>query len=679
MQWSVQQINSMHDDYLDALNCNWSHFTQHLEARLPEIRLDPRSSIQGQRADWLNYNDLSQDNPDRVVRLTNSAPRPRIMGGTYGRMPLDVQYFNHVSDSEILERNQMMDTGLFIDTQYRNNDVDAQGSVLIFRRQYHDDVWGNPTPVMSTLPQELTAAYIARTGRADAHHRQWVRDRQDRLSLFNQRIRANLKYSHTDRWGHSASYIVLLRKYLHDVAKAIQQQEYSEVIDHLNVIRGLSQRLAERVYCHVDSDEVIQCSHCGDYGLRDTSGTDGSDNVICESCVDNEFTYSSCMGEYIPNGCAFHVYHSTSAWNNGSLDDCCTREFGNFNFYEWEGCYFTDEIDRDDLRAEHGEGYRDEDDEDDEYRDTSDGLRAWHCAPRNFTERNTSKKWPTLGVELEIYAPDRGYLVETLRDEYSTDTLILERDGSLDNECGVELISQPFGREEWDALVPNMLAILKKHRAVGYNEPAGAGYGIHVTVHRRYFSPLAEARMSMFLASTDNVNFVRAVAQRDQIYHPEGNTGIGQMTPDRTKVGTISYGNSDCYHRHGGITTRGTSRRQIKIQGKGKYCPINWKGDLAEFRLFQSTVNPSTFMKNLEFVWALQAWTKPEAATGNTFHYSDFVRWLNMPANRNDYPQLAAFLSKKVFYGTNYKPILSTWHNLMVKPVEEEAIEPMSA
>lgn len=671
MREAVREVEVSRDDYLDALNFNYSQFTQRIETRQPELRINPRSTIQGQRADWFIHDDWSSD---RVVRLSNST-RAWMMPSPERRY--------HVLDSETLERNQMMDTGLFIDTQYRNNDVGAQGGFLIFRRQYRDDVWGIPTPVMGMLPQELAAEHTVRATRAYDHHEQWMRDRRAKLDYFRQRMHDNLKYSNSDRWGHNASNIVRLRAYLRDVAKAIQQQDWSEVVDHLNAIRGWSQSLAEKVHYHVDGYEVIHCSHCGDFGLRDVSGTDVSDNVICEICVDNEFTYSSCMGAYILHGREFPVYHSTSAWDHGDPDDHCTRQFGNRDLYEWDGCYFTDEDDRDDLRAEHDEDYRDEDsDEDDEYRDTSDGLQAWHCAPRNFVERNASKKWPTLGVELEVYAPDRGHLVETLRDEYSTDTLILERDGSLDNECGVELISQPFGREEWDALVPNMLAILKKHCAVGYNEPAGAGYGIHVTVHRRYFSPLAEARMSMFLASTDNVNFVRAVAQRDQIYHPEGNTGIGQMPPERAKVGAISYENQRRYHRHyepGTPDKNGNARVQRKIAGKGKYCPINWKGDLAEFRLFQSTVNPSTFMKNLEFVWALHAWTKPEAATGNTFHYSDFVRWLNKPANRKDYPQLVAFLSKKVFYGTNYKPILSTWQNLMTKPVEEEAIEPMSA
>lgn len=561
-----------------------------------------------------------------------------------------------------------MDTNLFIDTQYSDAERHAASDSLIFRRAYYKD-----TPIMSTVPEELRIEHNHRCYRAEQYHRDWLADRAYKIQEFKIRMSNNLKNSYADRWnGCAMQNIPKLRHLLHDAAKAIQQKEWDGVKDHLN---SLPDTLAQRVFVNIDNFEVFYCFNCTSYQLKDDSEFDNNDNLICESCISDDYLYSECMGTYIHCEHACRVYHSVRDYNNDNIGDYCTTRYGRNNFNDYGNIFFSDYDD-------YCEVANCDNEDEDENEDRLDGLDAWHNAPRNFVESNESKKWPTLGVELEVYAPERGELVEALRYEYDTDTMILERDGSLNDNCGIELISQPFGREEWDTLAPNMLAILKKHRAVGYNDPAGSGYGIHVTIHRRYMSPLAEARMSMFLASSDNTNFVRAVAQREQIYHPEGNTGIGQMTSDRKKVSCISYENSCKYHRNfapESYNTKGKLRIQRKITGKGKYCPINWKGDLAEFRLFQSTVNPSSFMKNLEFVWALQAWTKPEAATGNTFHYSDFVRWLNKPANRNDYPQLTAFLSKKVFYGTNYQPILSTWHNLMVKPVEEEAIEPILA
>jgi hypothetical protein len=174
----------------------------------------------------------------------------------------------------------------------------------------------------------------------------------------------------------------------------------------------------------------------------------------------------------------------------------------------------------------------------------------------------------------------------------------------------------------------------------------------------------------MRLSAKENANFVRAIAQRNQIYNSRHGVGMGET--DNIKVRNISTEF---------ITRRDTNGVAVgrKIYGRGKYCPVNWKASLAEFRIFQSTTNEMTFVKNLEFVWALQAWTKPEAATGSSFNHLDFINWLNEPAQRKEFPNLVAFLSKKVFYGTNCPPIISSWHSLMRKPDEGEAVESMAA
>ena len=83
-------------------------------------------------------------------------------------------------------------------------------------------------------------------------------------------------------------------------------------------------------------------------------------------------------------------------------------------------------------------------------------------------------------------------------------------------------------------------------------------------------------------------------------------------------------------------------------------------------------------MKNLEFIWALVEWTKPAAATGTTWMYQDFVKWLNTPANRKEYPYLIKYLSKKSFpLGGDNDPedVVSEWVDLMAKPDTEAHLE----
>ena len=127
------------------------------------------------------------------------------------------------------------------------------------------------------------------------------------------------------------------------------------------------------------------------------------------------------------------------------------------------------------------------------------------------------------------------------------------------------------------------------------------------------------------------------------------------------------------------FTKFGDYKYQKKLYGAGKYCPINWKGDIAEFRLFCSTLNTTSFMKNLEFVWALVAWTKPEAATGSTWMHTDFLNWLNTPANRKEYPNLITYLSKTKYPMFGGGSVESTWTTLMVKPLNEAHLEGAAA
>lgn len=283
---------------------------------------------------------------------------------------------------------------------------------------------------------------------------------------------------------------------------------------------------------------------------------------------------------------------------------------------------------------------------------------------------------PALGVEIEVYAPDRLQFLKNFRDTFSIDQFLTERDGSLHAAHGVEIISHPNGHDEWLELAPRFFDLLHDNYVVGFNEPAGTNYGIHITIDRKYFSPLAEARIAMLLSSDENLNFVRAIAQRDQIYGAHNGIGLGAFTkPTLQNIGSHLQ---EMYSRKD-VRKTGNLPFEKKIAGRGKYSPVNWKGDLAEFRIFQSSTNVKSFMKNLEFVWALQKWTMPETASGSSYSHVAFVKWLNSPQQRYDFPNLVEFVSKKVFYGTNYTPITSTWQSYLFKANEEEAIEPMAA
>lgn len=511
---------------------------------------------------------------------------------------------------------------------------------------------------------QLRREHIDRCGRADCFiHARNVR-RADLQRQFKEKIRYQMASGNARPWRFqhllpiSAWRFIKLFKEAGELHPARREYAMDDLIEIFNSISNISYRQGRELYNkHFTDAEISFCSDCGSWYPEDDFHQVIGGDPVCSGCVES-YNYSECMGEYLASSISYSVYDSYSAFTSSREDDYCTSRYGDENFFLYDGSYFSNE-------EAYYEACDDEDsDRDDDDRNESGFLRGYHNAHRDFTEINASEAYPALGLELEVYAEDRCEAVEYIANELHP-RFIFERDGSLDDYCGFEMVSKPFGREEWIDLVPKLTKLLHDQDVVGFNEPAGSGYGIHVTIHRRHFSPLAEARIAMFLATDENEKFVKAVAQRDTIYGVNNGYNMGSLAK-KLKVNHVSNSIEMNYNLN-----------KKKISGKGKYCPINWKESLAEFRIFQSTTNPSSIMKNFEFVWALHAWTKE--ITGSTFNHRDFVAWLNTHARRKEFPFLYAFLSKNVFYGTNYPAITSTWQDLFTKPSEQEAVEPVFA
>ena len=551
-------------------------------------------------------------------------------------------------------------TSMFIDMQCIE---DSTLSAVGFRRQYLRDDLGNQCPSWSDVPNAEYQAWYELSTRAADFVFEYAETRERLIRNTRYRLKQQTWCTATTRWNGVGRGFAALKQSLKDFAKAVQDEYADVVLEELNEVARHSAPLASKIYNeHCSSFDFFQCEDCNEYFYYEEQRTTSDDRSICEGCRDGSYLYSECMDTYIPEDDAISVYDSTRSYHNGSADDYCTQRYGRNNFDEYDDAFFSDSDAYYEVRGE------DEDDEDsDEDRPSNEGLCGYHSGYRDFTEINRTGKYPSLGAEIEVYCNERADVVSALKD---IGGLVLERDGSLDDYNGFEIITKPYGREEWGHMVESIFNTLQEHEAVGYNEPAGSNYGIHLTVHRRFLSPLSEARIAMFLVDEVNQNFVRAIAQRAQIYSAQYGVGMGAVVNPNLR--SVSDGLTKSYSGPNyDIAKSG------KIYGKGKYCPVNFKENLAEFRIFQSTTNPVSFVKNLEFVWALIKWTN--ASTGCSHDHRDFLLWLNTPQQRSEFPVLSTFLSKRVFYGTNFTPIISSWQALMRKPLQTEAVEPMAA
>jgi hypothetical protein len=188
-------------------------------------------------------------------------------------------------------------------------------------------------------------------------------------------------------------------------------------------------------------------------------------------------------------------------------------------------------------------------------------------------------------------------------------------------------MSLEYHKKYWN----NMLPVLRKY-AVGWNIGKLNGgtyeysYGIHLTTHFKNWRQLALARFGKFFDHIPNKIFVQIIAQRD------GNYSGLQFGSGINKV-------KDIFNLSDG-----------KLAGtKNRYACINFKNKkLIELRIFASTLNDESFMKNLEFMDAMWRWCHE---TPYALHYIDFLEWLGSnPEHFKKYSSLISYLKRPRFY-----------------------------
>lgn len=444
------------------------------------------------------------------------------------------------------------------------------------------------------------------------------------------------------------------------ITEAINNKDAAAAVGILRSLNGdgynfLYNPVANRLKAHLFdfawfADAVTFCNDCNELILEDGDEdhivVQGS--FVCSPCAENYV--SDYRGHWIHQDHAVPIYDDLHDYERGNAQGYIQRredlqdndDDGNYEGYElfstprrmWAGPDLVAYLREQEEEARGGP------------------LASYHGTPRKFTpyDATPSLHRPPLGVELEVYNEDRGFIVCKLHEQFNKrpspawTQLILERDGSLDDDYGFEIVTQPLGLAEWNDLGPRLLNTLRDDGTLAYQ--TGGTYGIHVNIARRSLSPLQEARMMLFLCAEENRRFVQCVAQRGDIYHAE--LGIGSLFNTKpTKANNYDYGTP--------ISRIGSLRRapdeKPKIMGRGKYCPINWKRDVGEFRIFQSTLNEESFFKNLEFVWALAEWTHPMSATGSSWYFVEFLKWLGQrPKARKDYKNLLAYLRRPKHY-----------------------------
>jgi hypothetical protein len=231
-----------------------------------------------------------------------------------------------------------------------------------------------------------------------------------------------------------------------------------------------------------------------------------------------------------------------------------------------------------------------------------------------------------MGWELEI-APDTSFIspeaiTHMLKDHIGYSKIYAMTDGSISQAAdteGVELACHPFtwdyykqeGYKDWD----KMCLFLKKYEWTG----SYRGLGIHIHTTKAAWGTHQIYKLLKFVYN--NQEFMHHVAERGQTTYCK----YDRLNPEEQKV---------------------IAKEKMNEGGDSHYNAINLNNGESgqasktiEFRIFQSTLEPFNFHKNIEFVHACYEFTRDSA----TMTVPAFREWLGK--HRRAYPCLVNYLN----------------------------------
>lgn len=342
-------------------------------------------------------------------------------------------------------------------------------------------------------------------------------------------------------------------------------------------------------------------------------------------------------GEYLPQGyvkecekcnCAFHTDEEFTSVNHNSYSnyEWCQECVNEYAFLDNDNdCYynrnnFTEiEINGQTLCREEHEVYYDDDA--DEWRWEEDRPRDiddYHDNYRPWNDNGVGKEL-MFGCELEIESDNRCETAIFAKEN----GMFAERDGSLDEETGVEIIAPPMKLKEYKTKGnrwEKFLTGLDEKKCRGYD--AGTDYGLHVSINRQALTNLHTGKLLVFI--NHNKDLCESIAER-------GENEWAQYREKRIA---------------GHMIRDGCSGKLYARDYTDKYEALSIRSQhRIECRIFRSTIKYNDFLRAVEFCAAAVEFTRN--ASNRELDAINFYRWLEKPGKSKEYPNLTKKLEIK--------------------------------
>jgi hypothetical protein len=311
-------------------------------------------------------------------------------------------------------------------------------------------------------------------------------------------------------------------------------------------------------------------------------------------CIDNHYTWSDYYDRYLHNDQAHEALDQHGETVYIDEDDC------RFSYDDDLGVYVHQD-----------------------YTPQSKVLRRYHTAKNH----NSYKLIPSpftqvtgryMGIELEVEVSDRSArnlndTVEALNTHLNDDQIganvWFEEDGSLSH--GFEIISNPMGldthTEFWQWLNDDSLV-------KGLRSHDTSTCGLHIHINKSALTTMQIDKMNVFINHPDNAELIEKISRRYS-------TGYARI--NAKKLGSAH----NSYERYEALNI--TNQHTI------------------EMRIFKGTLKYTSLMAALEFANALVNFTAPASPAGFRLDTRTFMKFLDLPAYRNETKFLRNYLEAR--------------------------------
>ena len=341
--------------------------------------------------------------------------------------------------------------------------------------------------------------------------------------------------------------------------------------------------------------EYETCNDCGDWDHADNMRRSYGDHYdICPVCIENHYTWSSFYDDYIHNDSA------TEAMDEDGDTITIDSDDDRFYYDDDTGMYVHQD-----------------------YRPSSKILRRYHTAKGNNSYRLIPSPFTQvtgryMGLELEVEVSDRSSrnvntVVEELNTHLNDDdvgsNVWFEEDGSLSH--GFEIISNPMGldthTEFWQWLNDDSLV-------KGLRSHDTSTCGLHIHINKSALTTMQIDKMNVFINHPDNAELIKKVSRRYS-------TGYARIGEKQLGKAHSSYERYEAFN----ITNTKT----------------------VELRIFKGTLKYTSLMAAIEFANALVNFTAPASPAGFRLDSKTFMKFIDMPAYRNETKFLRNYLEQR--------------------------------